>query len=200
MRFLLLSFLFLFASVSQAQVSRAKMPAPPPAPSYLNVYLLNPELRYERGNSQELEDRRPLNFALAYQAPKFTLLAEYARFTEETGNSTSGIDRTHQDLVLWLRYHAFNSEAGGAKFIFYGAAGAGGYEEEVKTTLMGTSRTDKSSLQFMSGLGAGGEATMAVNKGFAFLAGLEGRALFASDFDPNPVWSAIVRLGIQITL
>ncbi|WP_413943395.1 hypothetical protein [Bdellovibrio sp. HCB-162] len=193
---------FTFAGFANAQVSRAKMPSLNEDPNILKVFLLNPEMRFERGDSQELVDRKPLNFALALQMRKFSVLTEYARFEENTGNTTSSIDRTHTDLVVWGRYHFFNGTNPNRSVdsTLYAGIGAGLYEEEIVTTLMGSSRTDKSNPKFMSGVSVGGEVALNVNKDFGFVGGLEGRALFASDFDPNPVWSAVLRLGFQLAL
>ncbi|WII73111.1 hypothetical protein QJS83_04395 [Bdellovibrio sp. 22V] len=199
MRISILIFSFLLSWSAQAQVSRLKVQPPPPF-SAVNLYLLNPELRYERDSSQELVNRRPLNFAFSFEYAKLNFMAEYARFTEETGNATSSIDRTHQDLVLWLRYSFMQRKLPEFSWKLFTGAGAGGYQEEVKTTLMGDSRTDKSDLKFMSGLVLGGEVAYSVNPRFGLLAGVEGRALLASDFDPNPIWSAVLRLGLQFPL
>lgn len=167
----------------------------------VSLYLFNPEMRYERAESQDLEDRRPFNFALGYQSSEFSLLAEYTRFSEETGNATATIDRNHQDVLVWFRYHALKTSVGDAirGYLFVGA-GAGGYMEEVTTSLMGVSRTDKDQWKFQSGLVLGGETSVLIYQNWQLVAGLEGRTLFASDNEPNPLWSAVLRLGIQILL
>lgn len=202
MRSLILVFVLLLAGLAHAQVSRAKMPSLQEDSNSLKVFLLNPEMRYERGDSQEIVDRKPLNFAVALQMRKVSVLMEYARFEEETGNGTSSLERTHQDVVMWGRYHFFNGTNGDRRVesTLFAGVGAGVYEEEVSTTLMGEVRTDKSNPKFMSGIVVGGEVSLSLTKDFGLLAGLEGRALFASDFDPNPVWSAALRLGFQLPL
>ncbi|WP_374075450.1 hypothetical protein [Bdellovibrio bacteriovorus] len=202
MRSLILLFVLLFAGLAQAQVSRAKMPSFRDESNSLKIFLLNPEMRYERADSQEMVDRKPLNFAVALQMRKISVLMEYARFEEDTGNGTSSLERTHQDVVMWGRYHFFNGTNGdqSVESTLFAGAGAGLYEDEVTTNLMGQSRTDKSNTKFMSGVVAGGEVSVNVTKDFGVLAALEGRALFASDFDPNPVWSAVLRLGFQLSL
>ncbi len=194
MKWSFFSLIFFFSTMGWAQTSSS--------PSSLRAYLLNPEMRFERASSQEMLDRKPLNIALGYQGQKFSILTEYARFEEDTGNATSSIDRTHQDVVVWFRYHFFNQtdkKTLGATTLFAGA-GAGAYEEEVVTTLMGLSRTDKTPMKFMSGFVVGAEFSILMNPHFGFVIGAEGRGLLASDFDPNPVWSALLRLGIQIPL
>ncbi|WP_415064070.1 hypothetical protein [Bdellovibrio sp.] len=190
MKYRLFVLTFLFSAVGWAQTSS------------LRAYLLNPEMRFERANSQEMMDRRPLNIALGYQKEKFSILAEYARFEEDTGNATSSLDRTHQDVVVWFRYHFLNriDKQSLSTTTLFAGAGAGAYEEQVVTTLMGVSRTDKTPTKFMSGFVVGAEFSILMNPHFGFVFGAEGRGLLASDFDPNPVWSALLRLGIQAPL
>jgi hypothetical protein len=168
--------------------------------SEVQVYPVNPEIRYERGNSQTLVDRQPLNIAVAYQHKKISLLMEYSRFEENTGNATSSIERTHQDLSLWFRHHFLETQSQSMTFSLFGGAGAGTFDEEVKTTLMGASRLDKSPARFVAGLGVGGDLEVAVAKSVDFVVAVEGRTLLASEYDPNPVWSAVLRLGIAISL
>lgn len=200
MRFLIFLALLISSSVSWAQESRARMPrVAPEVPSYLTLNLINPEMRYERANSQEIEDVKPLNFSFGYQKKRLSFLAEYARYSEDTGNSTSSIERTHQELLVWGRYHLVNKAQNELSGSLYGGVGLGGYQEEVKTTLMGDSRTDKENIKMMSGLSVGTEGAYQLQN-FGFVAGIEGRALIASDFDPNPVWSVVIRLGVRFAL
>lgn len=199
MKFMVLFFSILLSLSSFAQETRMKMPEPPPDRGALRFYLLNLEMRYEKDSSQDYIDRKPRSFSIGYQWTRWSFLMEYARFSEDTGNSTSSIERIHQELLGWGRYHFFDvkNTSEKMKFSLYGGVGGGGYTEEVETTLMGVSRTDKSDAKFISGAALGAEISLLPNPKFGFVAALEGRALFASDFDPNPLWSAIIRTGIQ---
>ncbi|KHD89115.1 MAG: hypothetical protein OM95_04610 [Bdellovibrio sp. ArHS] len=200
MRFLIFISLILSASLSWAQESRAKIAKlAPETPAFLSLYLLNSEMRYERANSQEIENVHPLSLSFGLQKKRLSLMGEYARYSEDTGNATSSIARTHQELLLWGRYHLVSKTQDEYSGSLYGGLGLGGYQEEVKTTLMGDSRTDKENLKMLSGLAVGAEAAYQMQN-FGFVAGLEGRALIASDFDPNPVWSIVLRFGFRIPL
>lgn len=168
--------------------------------SQLQFYLANLEMRYERGNSQTPEDRKPINVAMAYQHKKISLLLEYSRFEENTGNATAAIERTHQDLSLWFRHHFMETKIRSSTLSLFAGAGAGAYDEQVKSTLMGASRWDKSSAKFVSGLGVGGDLEVALRENFDFIMAVEGRTLFASEYDPNPIWSAVLRLGFALSL
>lgn len=203
----LIAILVLIFSVSvqaQGKAPEARKPLMPPQPifSEIGLHIFNPEFRLERGASQELEIRSPLNFALSYTATRGALLVEYSKFNEQTGNSTSAIDRNHQEVMAWGRYHLL--QAGSMKelkvFRLHAGVGVGGYEEEVTTTLMGDSRTDKAALKFMSGLSLGADMNLYVNDRFGFSLGAEARGLFAADFNPNPTWSGVVRLGLIFPL
>lgn len=187
---------------AQAQEMRMQMPRAAQEPAKLNIYLLNPEMRFERGSSQDIVDRRPLNISLGVQFNKVSLLVEYVRFEEKSGNATTSIARQHQDVVAWMRYHLVRRsfDEANLKGLLYAGVGAGVYEEEVKTTLMDSSRTDKGSAKFMSGLSGGGELALSVTQNFSLLGGAELRSLFSAEFEPNPIWSAVVHLGFQWSL
>ncbi|MGZ3771588.1 MAG: hypothetical protein ACXVCP_18570 [Bdellovibrio sp.] len=162
------------------------------------LYIFNPETRYERDSNQEFSDRRPLNLALGYKRKTVSLVLEYARFKETTGNATSEIERLHQDYLFWFKSHFMDYQDQEYKGNLFFGVGAGGYQEEVTTTFMSTARNDKSGLKFVSGLVGGGEFIRMINNSFSMLLSLEGRALFSSEYDPNPIWSAVGRVGIQL--
>lgn len=168
--------------------------------SSLHLYFLNPEMRYEKGNSQELVDRKPVNTAVAYRFKNVSALVEYTHFDEQTGNETSMIERNHKDLSLWLRAHFFTAQNHAIKTSLFGGLGVGSYEEEVQTTLLGVSQTDRSSAKPFAGLVVGAEMAFSVTEYFGFLVGAEARSLAAPDFTPNPLWSAVLRLGLQFSL
>ncbi len=204
MRSLLGFFVILLSIFAQAQTLELRRPLMPPQPvfSEIGVHVFNPEFRLERGSSQDLEIRTPLNVALSYVGTRGSVLVEYSKFTETSGNVTSSIDRDHQEMMAWGRYHLV--QTGSVKelkvFRIHAGVGLGGYEEEVTTTLMGDSRTDKAAMKFMSGLELGADMVLYVNDRFGFSVGAEARGLFAADFNPNPTWSGVVRLGLIFPL
>jgi hypothetical protein len=165
-------------------------------------YLLNPEMRYERSSSQDLENRSPRNFSVGYQHLRFSALIEYAQYSETSGNATYEAKRDHQEMTAWFRYHVLGWTFGDSSQTLqaYAGAGAGGYKESVTTNFMTESRVDSSDIKFMSGLSIGTEYSVRMGESFLFVAGLEGRALVSADFDPNPLWSGVLRLGIGYIL
>lgn len=184
--FSLVATLFSFLGEARADIAR--------------VYLINPELRYERASSQNLELRSPLNFSVSYQIKRWSALLEYSRFEESSATGNYHIKREHQELMLWARYHLFawTFAADAHTLQGYLGFGGGGFQESVTTTFQGESRKDSGSNPFMSGAAAGLEYSMRFTEKFIGSASLEGRSLFAADFDPNPTLSAVLRIGIGL--
>ena len=166
--------------------------------SSVQAYVLSKELRYERDNSQEIVDRNPVNFSVGVEVNQVSLLLEYSSFEENTGNETANISRKHQDVSLWFRHHFYREKFAETKWSVFAGGGAGGFEEEVRTTLMGQSRTDKAAIKMFAGLVFGAVAAVEMKKNIEFLVGAEGRTLLASEYDPNPIWSAVLRMGLGV--
>jgi hypothetical protein len=199
MRALVMVFLCLFSVVSFAQESRLKIKPAEPVP-LLKLYILDFEMRYEKGSDLEWAERKPLNFAVAVQLKQFDFVMEYASFQQSTGNTTLGIDRDHKEVLAWSRWHFVNKNFSETRVSLYGGLGVGGYEEEVTTSTPGSSQSDKSGMKWMSGLSAGIEMQVPVTTSLGFVGAIEGRVLTAADFEPNPLGSGVVRLGLFLNL
>lgn len=189
MKFFTLIFSLIFSLVSHAQDA---------VTDTARVYIVNPEIRFERDSSQEIAAQNPLGFALEYKRNDVGLALEYARFQENSGNATSSLERIHQDYLLWLKFHFFGFTNREVQLSLFAGPGVGTYQESVNTSFMGASRTDHGGYKFMSGLVAGGELVRIVNQSFSILMALEGRALISSEFEPNPILSGVLRFGVQI--
>lgn len=161
-----------------------------PRSLYANIFLLNPEMRYERDSSQQMLDRRPLNFAAGARKGSSTFILEYATYSEFTGNTTLSIDRDHKEYVFWWKENLMNLE-----FVdFFVSVGLGAYEEKVTTKLIGNSdAVDSSGMQVMGGTSAGLQSKIA---GYVLLS-VEGRLFAGKNFDPNPQASLLARLGVE---
>lgn len=199
MRALIVALLSLFSVVSLAQESHLKIKPAEPAP-ILKLYLLDFEMRYEKGSDLEWAERKPLNFAVAVQLKKFDFVMEYAQFTQSSGNATLGIDRKHQEILAWGRWHFLDKKFSETRVSLYGGLGVGGYEEEVTTSTPGSSQTDKGGMKWMSGASAGVEAQIPMTDSLGFVGALEGRLFTAADFEPNPLGSGVLRLGFFLNL
>ncbi len=160
------------------------------APWRYNVFPLNVELRYERDSSQQLVDRKPLNLALGVRNGPSTVLMEYSRFNEKTGNTTLSLDRVHEEYLFWWKQNIMNFEI----CDLFVAGGLGAYTEKVTTDLAGgSSVTDSSGNQLMGGVGAGIQSLVLKY----LLVSLEGRMMAGKNFDPNPQPGAVLRLGVE---
>lgn len=196
MRFLVIA-AALFSSLASYAQKKTELKSSSVGHSY-QAYVLSKELRYERENAQEIVDRNPLNFALALEVDQVSLLFEYSNFEEKTGNETANISRKHQDISAWFRHHFYQEKFVEAKWSVFAGGGVGGFEEEVKTTLMGQSRSDKAAIKMFAGLVFGAVVAAEIKKDIDFLVAAEGRALIAKEYDPNPIWSAVLRMGIGV--
>lgn len=199
MRSLVLAFLVLFSASAFAQESRLKVVPPQPAP-LLKLYLLDFEMRYEKSSVLDWEERKPLNLGVAFQRKQFDFLMEYAKYSVDSGNATLGIKREHQEVMAWGRWHFVDTHVSEAKWSLYAGLGVGGYEETVTTSTPGSSMSDKGGVQWMSGVSAGAEVQIPISQSLGFVSALEGRLLTAADFDPNPLGSGVVRLGLSWNL
>lgn len=149
----------------------------------------NSEIRYEREASQQMAARRPLNLGVGVRKAESSLIFEYSRFTEESGNTVTPIERVHQEYVLWLNYnlHQFY------QWNLFAALGAGVYQDRVKTTLMDISTTDKGELQAMGGAGAGLKILLWEH----LILSAEGRMYMGQNFDPDLQLGALLRIGAE---
>jgi hypothetical protein len=192
----LVAILFLTGTV-HAQESRMTMPEPNEAPLLTRLYLLNVEMRFDRDDKQEISNRYPFHLAVGFKKKSIAAVVEYSQFSEDSGNSSSSVTRTHREGVFWGRWH-FKDFVGTEKDLsFYAAAGIGMFQDEVKTTLMGDSVTDTGEYKPLGALALGSEFTTLFKKHWGLVINGEMRALMASDFDPNINWSLLLGAGLQ---
>lgn len=170
--------------------------------SQIQVLPLNFEWRYERDTGGEFVERKPENFALAYSRSAWSAMLEYSRFQEETGNASLAVTRKHHELSSWLRYHYLKVVPLSVDVLVkpYVGLGLGMFQEEVKTYVSGASRSDSGGAKVFSALSVGSQISVVIDPSFSFVMGLEGRGLFSSDFDPNPLGSVVLQLGLAFTL
>lgn len=159
-------------------------------PWRVNIFPLNAEVRYERDSSQQMVDRQPVNFAFGVRQGPSTVLFEYSKFNETTGNATLSLDRSHEEYIFWWKQNILNTEL----VDFFISGGAGAYTEKVTTTLSGSgSTTDSSGLQPVGGASAGVHSVILKYVLISF----EGRLMAGKNFDPNPQAGMLLRLGVE---
>lgn len=149
----------------------------------------NPEVRYERSADQQMVFRQPLNLAVGFRKDKFTYLFEVSQFQETSGNSTLSIDRSHREYVGWLNYSVLPI----GQWNVFAAFGVGAYQENIRTSLYGSSVTDTGEMQLVGGAGAGLKVLIARH----LLLSFEGRFIGAQNFDPNPQGALVIRIGAE---
>lgn len=197
---LILFLILCLSAISEAQTSKLKSSDHLSQESQFQFFLLNQEYRYERMISQDFDFRsiHPLSFG--YRRDQFSTLIEYSAYSEQSGNITSNIERKHQEIMWWGRWHFISEKEAMLRYSSYAGFGLGAYQEEIKTNLLGFSSFDKSVASVESGVSIGGDLNFTVTKTLSLIAGAEGRFIFASDFDPNPVLDTLVRIGIAVQL
>lgn len=165
------------------------------AETLYQVYPLNVQTRFETGEELNLVARQSRNFAFGATREGYGVLAEYSSFETSSGASYSSIKRRHEELLAWLKkdlggWRAFRWQAGAA---------VGVMREQATTRIEDLETTDRGRDELLTGLSAG--ATLSIGQGTvikkAFQVSLEGRAFFASSFDPNPQPDVVLRTGFQ---
>lgn len=156
---------------------------------HANVFLYNPEVRYERDSAQQIVNRSPLNFALGARKNATTFLLEYSSFSYKSGNNTLSVERQHREYVLWWKENLMNLEL----VDFFAALGVGGYEEKTITRLSSSNATDTTGAQAMGGLSAGVQSLFLKY----ILVSAEARILAGHNFDPNPQAGFVLRFGVE---
>lgn len=200
MRFILVVGMLFFSLFAQAQASVKITQDSSP---WLGRLFYNPELRYERGETQEWAMRSPVNIAIAIKKGRWAGLLEVSRFSESTGSSANSmIERKHEEILVWIQRDLFTSKLDGSWDLnLYGGAGLGAFQEEVKTTFMSDIAVDKSKPNLVAGLSGGAETVFnwRVNStlNWALILGAEMRILAGQELDPNPQLSGLARIGLQ---
>jgi hypothetical protein len=151
---------------------------------------LNAEIRWERDATQQMVDRHPFGLAVGVRKGPSTVLFEYSKFDEKTGNATLSLNRSHEEFLFWWKQNIMNFEM----LDFFVSGGAGAYTEKVVTTLAGSgSSEDSTGLQVMGGISAGAQSLL-----FRYvLVSFEGRLMAGKNFDPNPQPGMLLRLGVE---
>lgn len=150
-------------------------------------------VRYERGiEDSVLATRQPYGFLLGHRIKMFSVVGEYATFSESTGNPTLTIHRRQHMGLLGVRYHVLDPDD---LFTWYPyvSGGVGAYKDIVTTDFMGSSVSQESVWRpvFTMGVGFFGEVITHVR------VGAEIRALNSKDFDPSTLLDLGLRLGYQ---
>lgn len=199
MKIAILFFLLLTSAGALASEESPVVESAPPR-EIQGLVFISPELRYERGEGQEWEARIPINIGLGVRTALWSFLVEYERFESTTGNASANIKRAHEEALLWVQKDIWHQELISQwSADLYLGVGGGAFQEEVTTVLLNNSVTDKSKLYPVFALATGIQSRWFLFSRFpnlGFVTGLEVRALFSSEFDPNPQGALLARFGI----
>jgi hypothetical protein len=165
--------------------------------SNLNFYFTGLLSRSERNANQEISGNDYNNVSLSYRLKNWSGLLENSNISESSGNFSSNMTRLHQEWVGWARYHFYNDNSDVYQSSLFAGVGLGVFQEEIKTNLLGTTRTDKTDNLFISGLSVGWDGSYFITMNWALAAVLEVRVFGSKEIDPNPAIDEAFRLGIQ---
>lgn len=159
--------------------------------SYAGKVLFSPlvlEARYEQNEYRNLENKRPRGFTIGYKSAGYHLDFEYSTFEVDSGNDFLGIQRNHQDYLVWLKKNVFNYQHINISF---GLAG-GVYKESITSYLGSEINHDQGISTAMLGAGLGANYTI---QKIIFLEA-ELRAFDSQNISPSPQLSAAMRVGL----
>lgn len=160
------------------------------------LFPVNKEIRYEKNSNEEYIDRNPNNYQVAYFYNKFGMAFEFSQFAEETGNSTSSIYRKHEEIQFWGMYSFYQYLGSHSDLRFNVGMGAGLQQDDVDSTFNSVTRTDRGKQKVLTGLSMGTLYSVSFKEVWLISAAAEGKSLFSSEFNPNPLWILVLRLGI----
>ncbi len=178
------------------QETRMKRPVLVPVLNQLQIYPLALDIRYEKDAAENYEEQKPQNLSFAYRTNAWSVLFEYSKFTQDSGNPTLNVKRDHEEMLLWGRWHLWRLQKKSMRVSVYGGGSLGTYKEDVTTTLSGNSQKDTTGAKFLGGLAAGADISYDFTRNFGVIAAGEGRGLMGQELDPNPTFGGVIRTGL----
>lgn len=156
----------------------------------ISAYPFNFYARYDRNDQQEWRRFDPRMYSLGLEFQKFELAFEVTTFSSDSTMGSIFIRREEKEYHFWgrlpvVRWPVVDLYLGGA---------VGSYDETITTTIASESKQSSSFWNWSSGLSAGVQYRQ-----FEYLLlSLEARCLFGKDFDPQPQFGGLLRIGLRI--
>lgn len=144
--------------------------------------------RFERGDLQEWEARSGFTMAARFDQG-FEWGLEWIHFDQFQGTSYSGIERRHNEVLLWKPWTFVFSPNLASQV----SAGFGFQQEEIRTHLNGEKSVDRGPFEALGGISLGG--LLSVKKTLQL--SLEGRLFWSPNFSPNPQPDLVIRAGLK---
>jgi hypothetical protein len=153
------------------------------------AYPLDYSFRYDKNEEQDYRrfDIRVLAIGLEFK--RFDLTFEVSHFDNSTQSGSLSVAREQQEYHFWGRASLWRWNIVGV----YGGLAMGSYDETIKTTLSGSSVQTTSQWNWSTGIAAG--VNIHIHK--YLLSAVELRSMFGKDFDPQPQFGGLLRIGVR---
>jgi hypothetical protein len=154
------------------------------------VYPFSYNVRFDKDEDQAYRRIEPRILGLGLEFKKIEIDFEYSQFDWHSQSGSLFIRRNQREYHFWGR-----AEWLSLRYLdFFAGAGLGTYDEWIETTLIGYSTENTSSFNWTTGLSSGVNLRLHPY----LLSTIEIRALFGKDFDPQPQFGLLFRLGLRI--
>jgi hypothetical protein len=156
---------------------------------HIYAYPFDYSFRYDRNEDQDFRrfDLRVLAVGLEFK--RFDLTFEVSHFDMSTSVGSLSVAREQQEYHFWGRASLLRWQL----LDIYGGLAVGSYDETIKTTLGASSSQTSSQWNWSTGASAG--VNFHLHK--YLLSALEIRTMFGKDFDPQPQFGGLLRIGVR---
>lgn len=148
---------------------------------------LGQELIYERNQEQNYIERKLNSYSIGYGIDQTFYIFDYSYMNVSTGGGSLSVDRKVENYMLWGHW---TPGAWTNHILPYLAAGLGGAQESIDTTLLGVIESDRGRINGSLGAGFGAR----LNISLLWLS-TEIRVMYTEKWDPNPNVGWQTRLG-----
>lgn len=153
------------------------------------AYPLDYSFRYDKSEDQDYRrfDLRVLAAGLEFR--RFDLTFEVSHFDMSSQVGSLSVAREQQEYHFWGRANLWRWQL----FDVYGGLAVGSYDETIKTTLGASTVESTSQWNWSAGASAG--VNFHIHKNL--LSAIEIRTMYGKDFDPQPQFGGLCRIGVR---
>ncbi len=151
-----------------------------------------PDFRYVKTLDTQMQWQQGAVHSLGLQKDNFLFLLDYASSTDSSGNQALTFRKDRVEVMLngYYLFYSLSEHLGLAAGL-----GLGLYEDTLKSRLLGQEITERTGNQVL----AKGSFAMMGSWSYLFYS-LEFSGLTGRDYDPQPTFTALLRLGLQFTI
>lgn len=154
-----------------------------------------PELRIVDGSDKNHKQESAWGASLELRKNFWGLQAEVLKSNTQSGNQSLNVGVERSELRLLVLLNPTQSTFLGNNQ-FYLGAGAASYQDKIETRVLGTSDLSTQPWKSAGLLSAKIETALPAFEKQQFIAALDGKMLFASQIQKNPIWILGLKLGI----